>query len=918
MLRRSTVPFVFACILWIVNGCMSPAHGQCPTRTSIADTIYNADGSPADGRAMVAWPSFMIGTCQVIAGQATVNIAAGALTIQLYPNDASIPSGTSYRVTYYLKSGRVTTEYWVVPTTTASLPLATIRSATVPVPAVAVSEGQVTNLLTDLAKKIELPSPCPAGRFLQSNGSTSPPQIACVTGGGGGSQHQVNGTNLAANDPINLQDSSTIMVSNVSAGNVQAAVKDASITAPKLSASNPSTVQLSGLGDNNIAAGAVSPNRIAGTAVVQSRIVNTNTPLSGGGALASDLTLTCPTCEITTNRGAASGYAALDSTTKVAQNPASAQTTPAASKILLADTNGKIADGWLSSNVTLLGSQIDLTTEVGGILAGTNGGTGNGFFAITGPATSLKTFTFPNASATILTTNAAVTPAQGGTGASNAATTGRFLRGDGTNFVTSAAAAAGAGACSSNQCITSNNDNASPTCAQPAFSNLSGTATSSQAPHTLLSAFHTDATPASIARGDILGGIGTSPTWQRIAHPGTASRYLKSSATEFGWSNGPASGTGSCTNQFVRSLSDDASPTCATVSLTADVAGTLPGGNGGTNNAFFQVSGPSTSLRTFTFPNASATVLTDNAAVTSTQGGTGSSNTATTGRVLRGNGTNFVTSSSAHAGVGSCTNQFWRAGNDDAVPTCASVAATDFATSASNTHLAGPASTGAAAATPTFRAFDKRDLPTGRYTYVVCHSTNQNIIGESLTVTGTSTFGAPDSTNPHPFCNQATTTTSGSTAGWTSGTALYRNGASLNLQFEAAAKFQETANVRWWIGFTDQTLATMAAADNPAGNYAAFRFSATTDTKYQCTTKDSTTQGVTDSGITADTSAHVFEIVFNDSVPSVVFKIDGNVVCTRTANLPGSVNLGLIIGGSTTTTAARNIRESRLVIRSDK
>lgn len=110
----------------------------------------------------------------------------------------------------------------------------------------------------------------------------------------------------------------------------------------------------------------------------------------------------------------------------------------------------------------------------------------------------------------------------------------------------------------------------------------------------------------------------------------------------------------------------------------------------------------------------------------------------------------------------------------------------------------------------------------------------------------------------------------------------------------------------------------MAAADNPAGNYAAYRYSAATDTKYQCVTKDNTTQGVTDSGIAADTSAHVFEIIFNDSAPNLVFKIDGSVVCTRTANLPGSVNLGIIIGGSTTTTAARNIRESRLVIRSDK
>lgn len=60
--------------------------------------------------------------------------------------------------------------------------------------------------------------------------------------------------------------------------------------------------------------------------------------------------------------------------------------------------------------------KIGLTTHVSGILPGANGGTGNGFFAISGPASTLKTFTLPNSSSNILTDNAAVTIAQGGTG----------------------------------------------------------------------------------------------------------------------------------------------------------------------------------------------------------------------------------------------------------------------------------------------------------------------------------------------------------------------------------------------------------------------------------------------------------------------------------------------------------------------
>jgi hypothetical protein len=58
---------------------------------------------------------------------------------------------------------------------------------------------------------------------------------------------------------------------------------------------------------------------------------------------------------------------------------------------------------------------------------------GNGFTAFTGPASSTKTFTLPNASATILTDNAVVTVAQGGTGAT---TITGLLQGNGTGAFT--------------------------------------------------------------------------------------------------------------------------------------------------------------------------------------------------------------------------------------------------------------------------------------------------------------------------------------------------------------------------------------------------------------------------------------------------------------------------------------------------
>ncbi len=75
------------------------------------------------------------------------------------------------------------------------------------------------------------------------------------------------------------------------------------------------------------------------------------------------------------------------------------------------------------SSVTLTNATgLPLTTGVTGILPAANGGTANGFTAFTGPATATKTFTLPNASATILTDNAAVTVAQGGTGRTTSTT----------------------------------------------------------------------------------------------------------------------------------------------------------------------------------------------------------------------------------------------------------------------------------------------------------------------------------------------------------------------------------------------------------------------------------------------------------------------------------------------------------------
>lgn len=85
--------------------------------------------------------------------------------------------------------------------------------------------------------------------------------------------------------------------------------------------------------------------------------------------------------------------------------------------------------------------QVTLTTEVTGILPVANGGTNSAFFTVAGPATTAKTYTFPNANSTILTSDSAVTVGEGGTGLATY-TIGDILYASGTTTLAKLADAA--------------------------------------------------------------------------------------------------------------------------------------------------------------------------------------------------------------------------------------------------------------------------------------------------------------------------------------------------------------------------------------------------------------------------------------------------------------------------------------------
>lgn len=102
-----------------------------------------------------------------------------------------------------------------------------------------------------------------------------------------------------------------------------------------------------------------------------------------------------------------------------------------------------------------LSQKINLVTAVTGILPVANGGTASAFFTPIG-LTAARNFTFPDAAATVLTTNAAVTVAQGGTGLASG-TSG------GVPYFSSSTTIASSGALTANQLVLGGGAGASPT-----------------------------------------------------------------------------------------------------------------------------------------------------------------------------------------------------------------------------------------------------------------------------------------------------------------------------------------------------------------------------------------------------------------------------------------------------------------------
>lgn len=107
----------------------SPVPQSGVGTTTVADTVYMADGSAAQGSLIISWPAFVTASGSAVAAGSTSTTLGtnGALSVALAPNAGASPAGVYYTVVYQLGPGQVKTEYWLVPTTSPAN-LTTVRT----------------------------------------------------------------------------------------------------------------------------------------------------------------------------------------------------------------------------------------------------------------------------------------------------------------------------------------------------------------------------------------------------------------------------------------------------------------------------------------------------------------------------------------------------------------------------------------------------------------------------------------------------------------------------------------------------------------------------------------------------------------------------------------------------------------------
>jgi hypothetical protein len=524
----------------------------------------------------------------------SLNDGAGNLYLDLVPNSTATPAGSYYVVTVNIQ-GKVHAEIWVVPDA-ASVDAALCRQAQPPSPA----------------------QPALYYQTLEQAGAALPQRLKL----------NLLGSAVSCADDAGQLSTDCTFAAGTGGG-----------ASPLASSTTSGTVKTDADTADPVVYLKSSADALLAAKVPSSRQILTTAPLQGGGSLAGDLTFSCPSCEVTGNKNAPSGYAGLSAAGKLAASQGQevwsvtdladyASVSGTGSTALRASISAPAASDVLTWNGSNWINQAPSGGAAHNLLSATH--------ADTAPAAvqrgALVTGQGATPAWTLLPLDAA----------------GKYLKSDGTDLVYSSGAASGVGACATHGFATTLNADAAPGCAQPAFSDLAGSAAPSQLPATTVF-------------------TGQANTWTAGAQDFGAATALKVP------------------------VSAGAAPAASGLIAYDSTANLFKGGTSSASKTF-----------AFTDSNISGTAANVTGIVAPSNGGTGASNTAALGRYLRGDGTNFVASSVAAAGAGACANQFVRAANDNAPPTCSSVGAADVAiASPSGAQLSGVSSANLAAANKT-------------------------------------------------------------------------------------------------------------------------------------------------------------------------------------------------------------------------
>lgn len=227
-------------------------------------------------------------------------------------------------------------------------------------------------------------------------------------------------------------------------------------------------------------------------------------------------------------------------------------------------------------------------------------------------------------------------------------------------------------------------------------------------------------------------------------------------------------------------------------------------------------------------------------------------------------------------------------------------------------NVAGASATPTTAPNPLTRRVNHM-IPQGGGTVTI------NGLGDTMSQSaGTQSAVSPDS-NVGTMVKWATAATSGARA-YGGGNANYRAGR--NLLFAALVRVADTNAVRIWVAFTDGAITGLCDNDDPSGYHlAGFRWStAAGDTAWMACTKDGTTLGTTSTGITPSTTAPMrLEVEEDTANAKYYFRINGTLVATRTANLPGTtVNMYYGMTAEPTENVSKSIEFGQATIVSDK